>query len=365
MQVWLTACGKTASIASGKPRQAVGADEQDVLDAAVAELGQHARPEAGAFGLLDPEAQAVALTVEGDPDRDVDGLLTDDLLVADRDLERVQVDDHVQLLERPALPQPHVVLDRCGHLTDQSVRDVDAVELTQVPLDLAGRHPARVQGEDLLVEAVERTSVLGHDPRLEARVAIPRQLDRHRPIDRPQRLRARAVAPVRLPLRRPSPRRVAEVLLELGAGGTLDQPLAQPVDQPIRAGQLLRPLVLTRAADRSARPGSLCVRPSSGLLPGRPTDSLLTRPRRDRPEPVGRTSQIHRNPRTTDRRALRAADPVQPVLGHPDRDRRQLRHLTPRRLDRIDALHLGELARARPALLGPVLDQLVNPLGRK
>jgi transposase InsO family protein len=35
------------------------------------------------------------------------------------------------------------------------------------------------------------------------------------------------------------------------------------------------------------------------LLPGRPTESLRPRLRRDRPDPVGRTSQIHRNPRTT------------------------------------------------------------------
>src|SRR6266516_4723595 len=39
--------------------------------------------------------------------------------------------------------------------------------------------------------------------------------------------------------------------------------------------------------------------PIMGLLPGRPTESLRSRLRRDRPDPVGRTSQIHRNPRTT------------------------------------------------------------------
>ena len=38
-----------------------------------------------------------------------------------------------------------------------------------------------------------------------------------------------------------------------------------------------------------------------GLLPGRPPGSLLTRLRRDRHDPGGRTSQIHRNPRTTKR----------------------------------------------------------------
>jgi hypothetical protein len=35
------------------------------------------------------------------------------------------------------------------------------------------------------------------------------------------------------------------------------------------------------------------------LLPGRPAESLRPRLRRDRHDPAGRTSQIHRNPRTT------------------------------------------------------------------
>src|SRR5712691_790933 len=113
-----------------------------------------------------------------------------------------------------------------------------------MPLDLPGRHPARVQREDLLVEAVERAGVLGHDPRLERGVPVARQLDRDRPVDRPQRLRRRPVSPVRLRLRRLGARPVAEMLLQLGAGRPLDQTTPQLVDQPIRAGQLLRPLVL-------------------------------------------------------------------------------------------------------------------------
>jgi len=56
---------------------------------------------------------------------------------------------------------------------------------------------------------------------------------------------------------------------------------------------------------------------------------------------------------------------MQPMLGHPDRDRRQLGDLTPRRLGRIDAIRLDELVRARPAPLGPMLDDLVDLLGRE
>ena len=75
MQVWLTACGKTASIASGKPLEAVGADEEHVLDAAVAQIGEHARPEAGALGLLDPQAKHVTFALERNADSDIDGLV--------------------------------------------------------------------------------------------------------------------------------------------------------------------------------------------------------------------------------------------------------------------------------------------------
>jgi hypothetical protein len=103
-----------------------------------------------------------------------------------------------------------------------------------VPLDVAGRHPAGVEREDLLVEAVEGAAVFGHDPRLEAALTVARQLDRDRSVRCAQRLRRRPVAPVRLPLRRLRARRIAEMLLQLGAGRPLDQPLAQLLINPSR-----------------------------------------------------------------------------------------------------------------------------------
>src|SRR5204862_7759370 len=63
--------------------------------------------------------------------------------------------------------------------------------------------------------------------------------------------------------------------------------------------------------------------------------------------------------------ALRAADRVQPMLAHPDRDRRQLSDLPPARLAHSDAFRHRERVRARPAADGPTLDDLVDLLGRK
>src|SRR3989454_9968745 len=80
--------------------------------------------------------------------------------------------------------------------------------------------------------------------------------------------------------------------------------------------------------------------PITGLLPGRPTESLRPRLRRDRHDPVGRTSQIHRNPRTTPKRAglCRLRDLL---ITTPEPLRSELRPLTRARL-------LQRLAATRP-----------------
>jgi hypothetical protein len=56
---------------------------------------------------------------------------------------------------------------------------------------------------------------------------------------------------------------------------------------------------------------------------------------------------------------------MQPMLAHSDRGRRQLGQLTPRGLGGSDALAVGEHVRARAAPLGPMLDDLVELLGRQ
>ncbi|MFN8187205.1 MAG: hypothetical protein U0R69_09000 [Gaiellales bacterium] len=78
------------------------ADDRDIAGAAVFRSPvSNARPEACAFCSLDPEAETVALAVQRHTDGEVDRLLANDLLLADRDLQGVQVDNDVQLLERP------------------------------------------------------------------------------------------------------------------------------------------------------------------------------------------------------------------------------------------------------------------------
>jgi hypothetical protein len=62
------------------------------------------------------------------------------------------------------------------------------------------------------------------------------------------------------------------MLLQLGAGRTLDQPPAQLVDQSVRAGQLLRPLILPeQLIDQLVR--DLHVAHHGPPFPARPAES--------------------------------------------------------------------------------------------
>jgi hypothetical protein len=141
-------------------------------------------------------------------------------------------------------------------------------------------------------------------------------------------------------------RRRLDLLLELrvGAGERLPGPLDELVDRPGRkldpeqlAGELARVTPRDTVADRERHERGLQPRPERRL---RPTGKLGT----------GSSG------------ALRAADTMQSMLAHPDRDLRQLRDLMPPGVSRVDQLRHVEHMRTRPAALGPMLNDLVHPL---
>lgn len=69
----------------GKALEPVDYGDQDIVDAAGLELVDDLKPELGAFGLLDPEAEDVLLAVRIERQRHIDGLVLDEALVADFD----------------------------------------------------------------------------------------------------------------------------------------------------------------------------------------------------------------------------------------------------------------------------------------
>ena len=94
------------------------------------------------------------------------------------------------------MPFPDLVDDRVRDPADQVGRDVGRVEFGQMPLDLANRHAAGIQAQDLVVEAVEPGLALGDELRLEAADAVARHRNLDLAVLGQDRLAAEAVAAV-------------------------------------------------------------------------------------------------------------------------------------------------------------------------
>jgi hypothetical protein len=99
----------------------------------------------------------------------------------------------------------------------KSGRHVGGVHLREKRLNLAHRQAARIQRNDLVVEAGETPFVLADQPRLETALAIARHLDGQRAIVGQHRLLAGAVAVIGRLVRRDPAGGVAEVMRQLAA----------------------------------------------------------------------------------------------------------------------------------------------------
>ncbi len=152
MHVWTVVSGNAASIASGTTLQPAEARDQDVLDAALLEVGQDLQPELRALGPLKPHPEDVAVPVKRDAQGEVQRAALDRAAVADLEDHAVQEHDRIDVLQRALGPLAHVIHDRVGDAADEIEADLNAVDLLQVRADVTDRQPTALQREDLLVE---------------------------------------------------------------------------------------------------------------------------------------------------------------------------------------------------------------------
>ena len=97
-QVWTGGLGEDGLDRFREAFEPVDAADQDVLDAALPELGEHLHPELGALGLLKPHAQHIPVAVQRDPQRQVAGAALHAAALADLEDQRVEEDDRVDVL---------------------------------------------------------------------------------------------------------------------------------------------------------------------------------------------------------------------------------------------------------------------------
>ena len=170
--------GKCCRDGVGEASETVAADEEDAGEPSVFEVREHGEPELGALGLLEPEAENLSFARQRHAQGHVNRLLSHGGAVANGHEKRVEVDDGIDGFERAALPRFRQIEDGVGHRADHLRRDVRAVDLLEKALDLAGRHPAGIERQDLFVEAREAAEILGNQFRREAAISVSRYLYR-------------------------------------------------------------------------------------------------------------------------------------------------------------------------------------------
>jgi hypothetical protein len=160
----------------GKPGQPITTDDEHVAYPTVAQLGAHPSPKLRALTGLHPDPEHVLGSVKVDTHRNMRGPVTDLVAIADLHHERIEVDDRVDLLQRPALPGLDLLEHRVSDLPDRLVGQLGAQRAGQVMADITHRHPTRVQRNNHLVQAAAAPGALGNQPRLKRPSPIPRHV---------------------------------------------------------------------------------------------------------------------------------------------------------------------------------------------
>src|SRR4051794_38956442 len=225
--------GKDAGDGVGEPGEAVAAGDQDVAQAAVAQLGEHGVPELRALGLGDPAAQGVLTAVDVDADDQVGGLDRHCALVSDLDPDPVDVDDRVHLVDRTVAPDLDFVGHHIGNVRHHFPGRCHAVHLEQVRFDVAGGHSAGVAGQHELVDLSDSPGAFRHDPRLELSVPVARHGDRDRPVGRRHRFRRAAVARIPGSVAGWVVAVITQVVSHLGLQGTFEDGLGNLIQQSV------------------------------------------------------------------------------------------------------------------------------------
>lgn len=143
-----------------------------------------------------PDAQHVLMPFEVDADGHVGGLVDDCAVLLDLKVDRIEEDDCADGLQRAVLPFLDERDDLVGDVGSERRGNLDAVELLQMVLDVAGRDALGVHSDNLILNTGNIALILLHDSWLKFTVTIARNLDVDIAVLRTDRLLAIAIAAV-------------------------------------------------------------------------------------------------------------------------------------------------------------------------
>ncbi len=221
----------------GQAFEPVADQHEDVVHAAVLDLGEDVQPVLGSLAAVSgPQPEDLPPALGRDGQGHIDGPVGD-RTVADLHVDGVDEDDRIDRVEGPGLPFSHALEDLVGDGGDSLAGDVGPIDLGQVGLDFAGGQAFGGQRDDHLVDPGQALLPLLDDLRFEGAVAVAGHGYLHR-ADVGQHGGASAVAGVAAVLARRIVLVIAEVVGDLAFQGGLQEPLGQLLQQPALAGQL-------------------------------------------------------------------------------------------------------------------------------
>ena len=113
-------------------------------------------------------------------DSEVDGLVAHRAAVTHFNVNAVEIQNRIERIEGPDLPDFHILAHGVGDSRYQAWRHLGPIDLLQVALNLPDRQAARVQRDDLVVEAGPTGLMFVDDLRRKRALPITRDIQRQR-----------------------------------------------------------------------------------------------------------------------------------------------------------------------------------------
>ena len=180
-----------------KPRQIVGAGDENILYAPIFQAIEYGRPELGTLVFANPHPQDVFPAIQVDANGDVHGFLHNLSFAADMVVDGIQKHNGVDGLQRSLLPLFSNGQDLVRDPADRAVRNGNTVDIPNMGLNIAGGHALGVHGQDFLLNVLTDTGlVLFQYLGLEVPLSISRNRYFHISKAGAQRFAAVAVAAV-------------------------------------------------------------------------------------------------------------------------------------------------------------------------
>ncbi len=176
---WFTVFQQTQRWIRAGVFEAVVSDLREVLriaDGRSAKPGDDLHPELCSLVVGCPDAKHFFQALQVDAECQVNGFVPHAAAALYFHLKRVQIENRINRIERARLPGANLIENGISYVGNQTGRNIDAVNLFQMTLNLSSGHPSCIQGDNLFVQTVETLLILFNQLRFKLGIAPPSAL---------------------------------------------------------------------------------------------------------------------------------------------------------------------------------------------